>query len=57
MVAISRFTRTLATLLASGVPLLTALEIVQQVVGNKVLEEAIQGPAEISARGRASPIR
>lgn len=43
MVAISRFTRTLATLLASGVPLLTALEIVQQVVGNKVLEEAIQG--------------
>lgn len=43
MVAISRFARTLATLLASGVPLLTALEIVQQVVGNKVLEEAIQG--------------
>lgn len=43
MVAISRFTRTLATLLASGVPLLTALEIVQQVVGNKVLEEVIQG--------------
>lgn len=43
MVAISRFTQTLATLLASGVPLLTALEIVQQVVGNKVLEEAIQG--------------
>ncbi|HZR47290.1 MAG TPA: type II secretion system F family protein, partial [Candidatus Manganitrophaceae bacterium] len=42
MVAISRFTRTLATLLGSGVPLLTALEIVQQVVGNKVLEEAIQ---------------
>lgn len=42
MMAISRFTTTLATLLASGVPLLTSLEIVQQVVGNKVLEEAIQ---------------
>ncbi len=42
MVAISRFTKTLATLLASGVQLLKALEIVQQVVGNKVLEETIQ---------------
>ncbi|MFQ5588414.1 MAG: type II secretion system inner membrane protein GspF [Nitrospiria bacterium] len=42
MVAISRFTKTLATLLASGVQLLKALEIVQDVVGNKVLEETIQ---------------
>ncbi len=42
MVAISRFTKTLATLLASGVQLLKALEIVQEVVGNKVLEETIQ---------------
>lgn len=42
MIAISRFTKTLATLLASGVQLLKALEIVQEVVGNKVLEETIQ---------------
>ncbi len=42
MVAISRFTRTLATLLASGVSLLPALEIVQQIVGNKMLEDAIE---------------
>ncbi len=42
MVAISRCTRTLATLLASGVPILEALSIAQQVVGNRVLEEAIQ---------------
>ncbi len=42
MVAISRFTKTLSTLLASGVELLKALEIVQEVVGNKVLEETIQ---------------
>ncbi len=42
MVAISRFTKTLATLLASGVQLLKALEIVQEVVGNKVLEETIR---------------
>lgn len=42
MIAISRFTKTLATLLASGVQLLKALEIVQEVVGNKVLEATIQ---------------
>ncbi len=41
MIAISRFTKTLATLLASGVQLLKALEIVQEVVGNKVLEATI----------------
>lgn len=59
MVAISRFTRTLATLLASGVPLLTALEIVQQVVGNKVLEEAIQGARTNIREGEriADPLR
>jgi len=42
MVAISRFTKTLSTLIASGVQLLKALEIVQEVVGNKVLEETIR---------------
>jgi len=42
MVAISRFTKTLATLISSGVQLLKALEIVQEVVGNKVLEETIR---------------
>ncbi|MFQ5598342.1 MAG: type II secretion system inner membrane protein GspF [Nitrospiria bacterium] len=42
MVAISRFTKTLATLLVSGVQLLNALEIVQGIVGNKILEGAIQ---------------
>ncbi len=41
MVAISRFTKTLATLLVSGVQLLDALEIVQKVVGNTVLEKTI----------------
>jgi len=42
MVAISRFTHTLATLLTSGVQLLNALEIVQKVVGNTVLERTIE---------------
>ncbi len=41
-IAISRCTRTLSTLLASGVPILEALSIARQVVGNRVMEEALQ---------------
>ncbi|MBN2260538.1 MAG: type II secretion system F family protein [Clostridiales bacterium] len=41
MIATTRFTRTLATLLYSGVPLLQALENVSQVVGNVIFEEGI----------------
>lgn len=41
MVAVSRFTRTLATLLTGGVPMLTAMGIVRNVVNNEVLAEAI----------------
>lgn len=44
MVAVSRFARTLATLLRSGVPLLNAMEITRNVLGNtelmRVIEEA-----------------
>jgi general secretion pathway protein F len=40
-VAISRFARTLETLLASGVQLLEALEIVRTLLGNVVLEEVV----------------
>ena len=40
-VAVARFTRTLGTLLASGVPILDALEIVAKTSGNMVIEEAI----------------
>lgn len=42
MVALSRFALTLSTLLASGIPLLRALAIVRGVVGNVVLERAIE---------------
>lgn len=41
LVAISRFARTLSTLLAAGVPLIKAMEIVKNVLGNKVLEAVI----------------
>jgi general secretion pathway protein F len=42
MVAISRFTRTLATLLTGGVPMLNALQIVKNVVDNNVIAKAIE---------------
>jgi general secretion pathway protein F len=41
MVAVSRFTRTLATLLNGGVPMLAALSIVRNVVNNHALAVAI----------------
>ncbi len=41
-VAVGKFTRTLSTLLKSGVPILTALEIVSKTSGNKAVEEALE---------------
>jgi general secretion pathway protein F len=41
-VALARFSRTLSTLLTSGIPLLHALDIVKNVVGNMVLSTAIE---------------
>ncbi len=49
MVAISRFTRTLATLLNGGVPMLNAMDIVRNVVNNHVIALAID-----DARGNIS---
>ncbi len=40
-VAIARFSRTLATLIKSGVPILGALDIVAKTAGNKVIEQAV----------------
>lgn len=39
--AIAKFTRTLGTLISSGVPILDALEITAKTSGNKVIEKAI----------------
>ncbi|MCA9407048.1 MAG: type II secretion system F family protein, partial [Candidatus Omnitrophica bacterium] len=41
-VAISRFSRTLATLIQSGVPILESLDIVMKTIGNRVLELVIE---------------
>lgn len=39
--AVARFTRTLGTMLSSGVPILESLEIVSRTSGNVVIEEAV----------------
>ena len=41
MLVTSRFTRTLSTLMASGIPLIQALEVVSRVVNNSVIEEKL----------------
>jgi len=42
LLSTARFTRTLATLLQSGVPLLSALEIVQNLLPNRVLKKTLE---------------
>ena len=50
-VAISRFARTFGTLLASGVPLLAALEIVASTAGNTVIEDTLLATRDTVRRG------
>jgi len=52
-VAVARFARTLATMLASGVPLLTALEIVKKVLNNVVLEKVIEEARDAIREGES----
>lgn len=40
-VAVAKFTRTLGTMLSSGVPILEGLDIVARTAGNKIIEKAI----------------
>lgn len=57
-IAIARFTRTLATLLQSGVPLLAAMEIVRNVVNNIYIGETIAKAARDVEEGQplAAPL-
>ena len=59
MIATSRFTSTLATLLSSGVPMLTALEIAKSVIGNYVFEQVIEKARDDVREGEslAKPIK
>jgi type IV pilus assembly protein PilC len=52
-VAISKFTRTLSTLVKSGVPILTALEIVSRTSGNVVVEGAVKKVRESVQEGES----
>ena len=56
--SISRFCRTLGTLIASGVPILEALRIVKDAVGNVMIANAIEEVfTEASGRATRSPSR
>jgi type IV pilus assembly protein PilC len=50
-ICLARFTRTLASLIRSGVPILEVLQIVSQTVGNVVMEKAIKTAAIDIERG------
>lgn len=59
LIATSRFTRTLATLLRSGVPLLNALDISRNLMQNQILRKALEDTA-VSVRegeGLSAPLK
>jgi len=51
-IAVARFTRTMGTLLASGVPILDALRIVAKTSGNVLIETALNTVAERISEGK-----
>jgi type IV pilus assembly protein PilC len=58
-VAVARFTRTLGTMIASGVPILDGLDIVAKTAGNVVIEEALLDVRSAIAEGKtiAEPLQ
>ena len=59
IIAVSRFTRTLSTLLAGGVPMLNAMDTVKNVVNNEVLARAIREARDNISEGEsiAGPLK
>jgi general secretion pathway protein F len=59
MLAISRFAKTLSTLLASGVPIITAMDIVKNVVTNTLLSSVIDNARDAIREGEsiAAPLK
>jgi type IV pilus assembly protein PilC len=51
-VAVAKFTRTLGTMVSSGVPIMDGLEIVAKTAGNKIIEEAIYGVRQAISEGK-----
>jgi type IV pilus assembly protein PilC len=58
-VAVARFTRTLGTMIASGVPILDALDIVSKTAGNMIIEEELQETRASISEGKtiAEPLQ
>ena len=58
-VGVARFARTLATMLAAGVPVLNALEIVKKVLNNVVLEKVVEEARDAIREGEsiAAPLK
>jgi general secretion pathway protein F len=58
-IAITRFAKTLSTMLSSGVPLLRALDIVKAILGNTVLTKVVEEAKESIKEGEsiAAPLR
>jgi type IV pilus assembly protein PilC len=58
-VAVARFTRTLGTMIASGVPILDALDITAKTAGNLIIEEEIQACRSAISEGKtiAEPLQ
>jgi type IV pilus assembly protein PilC len=58
-VAVAKFTRTLGTLISSGVPILEGLDVVAKTAGNKIVEQAIMKTRESISEGRtiAEPLK
>ncbi|HOG30123.1 MAG TPA: type II secretion system F family protein, partial [Vicinamibacterales bacterium] len=58
-IAVARFTRTLSTLISSGVPILDGLEITAKTAGNAIVEDAILTTRKSIERGEtiADPLR
>lgn len=52
-VGVARFSRTLATMLAAGVPVLTALEITKKVLNNTVLEKVVESARDAIREGES----
>jgi general secretion pathway protein F len=59
MLALARFAKTLATLLSSGVPLLTSLDIVKNIVHNSLLARVIEDARDAIREGEsiAAPLK
>lgn len=51
-VAVARFTRTLGTMIASGVPILDGLDIVAKTAGNVIIEEALYDVRKAISEGK-----